>query len=88
MIFEYLNFALNCLAVFFLTIIFSFYRSSKYRIFDNKNFSKNFINSLFIGNSRSLVIELELVRIINPSDLKSNLPAKIKFLWGEEETMY
>ena len=51
MIFEYLNFALICLAVFFLTIIFSFYRSSRYRIFDNKNFSKNFFNSLFIGNS-------------------------------------
>ena len=49
MILEYLNFALVCLAVFFLTIIFSFYRSSRYRIFDNKNFSKNFFNSLFMN---------------------------------------
>ena len=40
MIFEYLNYALVCLLVLFLVIIFSFYRSSRYRIFDNKNFSK------------------------------------------------
>ena len=41
MIFEYLNFALICLIMFFLTIIFLFYRSSQYKIFDDKNFSKN-----------------------------------------------
>ena len=63
MIFEYLNFAFICLVVFFLTIIFSFYRSSKYRIFDNKNFSKNFINSLFIGNSSTITLKI-LLRLI------------------------
>lgn len=63
MIFEYLNFALNCLAVFFLTIIFSFYRSSRYRIFDNKNFSKNFFNRLFIGNSSTISLKI-LLRLI------------------------
>ncbi len=57
MIFEYLNFALICLALFFLTIIFSFYRSSQYKIFDNKNFSKNFYKNLFIGNSSAITLK-------------------------------
>ena len=63
MIFEYLNFALICLVLFFLTIIFSFYRSSQYKIFDNKNFSKNFFNNLFIGNSNTITLKI-LIRLI------------------------
>ena len=63
MIYEYLNFAVICLAVFFLTITFSFYRSSRYWIFDNKNFSKIFFNSLFIGNSSIIKLKI-LLRLI------------------------
>ena len=53
MIFEFLNFALICLTVFFVTLIFSFYRSTKYKIFDNRNFSKKLYQNLYIGNSRN-----------------------------------
>ena len=47
MIFEYLNFALICLTVFFVTLIFAFYRSTKYKIFDNRNFSKKLYQNLY-----------------------------------------
>ena len=57
MIFEYLNYALACLAVLFLIMIFSFYRSNQYMIFDNRNFSKKFYKNLFIGNSSSITIK-------------------------------
>ena len=57
MIFEYLNYALVCLVVLFVVIIFSFYRSNKYMIFDNRNFSKKFYKNLFIGNSGSIIIK-------------------------------
>ena len=57
MIFEYLNYALVCLMILFLTIIFSFYRLNQYIIFDNKNFSKKFYKNLFIGNSSSITIK-------------------------------
>ena len=57
MIFEYLNYALVCLVVLFVVIIFSFYRSNKYMIFDNRNFSKKFYKNLFIGNSGSILIK-------------------------------
>ena len=57
MILEYLNYATVCLTVLFLTIIFSFYRSNQYMIFDNKNFSKKFYKNLFIGNSSSIAIK-------------------------------
>ena len=82
MIFEYLNFALICLAVFFLTIIFSFYRSSKYRIFDNKNFSKNFFKNLFIGNSNTITLKTLLrligilILIISISGIKTGITVK------------
>ena len=48
MIFEYLNFALICLTVFFVTLIFAFYRSTKYKIFDNRNFSKKLYSIYFL----------------------------------------
>ena len=57
MIFEYLNFALICLTVFFVTLIFSFYRSTKYKIFDNRNFSKKLYQNLYIGNSETIAIK-------------------------------
>ena len=57
MSFEYLNYALVCLVVLFVVIIFSFYRSNKYMIFDNRNFSKKFYKNLFIGNSGSILIK-------------------------------
>jgi len=82
MIFEYLNFALICLVVFFLTIIFSFYRSSQYRIFDNKNFSKNFFNNLFIGNSNTITLKIFLrligilILIIAISGIKTGITVK------------
>ena len=57
MIFEYLNYALACLAVLFLIMIFSLYRSNQYMIFDNRNFSKKFYKNLFIGNSSSITIK-------------------------------
>ena len=57
MIFEFLNFALICLTVFFVTLIFSFYRSTKYKIFDNRNFSKKLYQNLYIGNSESIAIK-------------------------------
>ena len=82
MIFEYLNFALICLAVFFLTIIFLFYRSSQYIIFDNKNFSKNFFNNLFIGNSNKITLKIFLrligilSLIISISGIKTGVTVK------------
>jgi len=82
MIFEYLNFALICLAVFFLTIIFLFYRSSQYRIFDNKNFSKNIFNNLFIGNSNKITLKIFLrligilSLIISISGIKTGVTVK------------
>jgi len=82
MTFEYLNFALICLVVFFLTIIFSFYRSSQYRIFDNKNFSKNFFNNLFIGNSNTITLKIFLrligilILIIAISGIKTGITVK------------
>ena len=63
MILEYLNIALFCLGFFILTIVFSIYRSSKNIIFDNKNFSKNFFQNLFIGNTNSIKIK-KLLRYI------------------------
>ena len=57
MIFEFLNFALICLTVFFVTLIFSFYRSTKYKIFDNRNFSKKLYQNLYIGNSETIAIK-------------------------------
>ena len=63
MIFEYLNYALVCLVVLFLVIIFSFYRSNQYMIFDNRNFSKKFYKNLFIGNS-SLITTKTIFRYI------------------------
>ena len=57
MIFEFLNFALICLTVFFITLIFSFYRSTKYKIFDNRNFSKKLYQNLYIGNSETIAIK-------------------------------
>ena len=57
MIFEYLNFALICLTVFFVTLIFAFYRSTKYKIFDNRNFSKKLYQNLYIGNSETIAIK-------------------------------
>jgi len=57
MIFEFLNFALICLTVFFITLIFSFYRSTKYKIFDNRNFSKKLYQNLYIGNSEAIAIK-------------------------------
>ena len=57
MIFEFLNFAIICLTVFFVTLIFSFYRSTKYKIFDNRNFSKKLYQNLYIGNSEAIAIK-------------------------------
>ena len=57
MIFEFLNFALICLTVFFVTLIFAFYRSTKYKIFDNRNFSKKLYQNLYIGNSETIAIK-------------------------------
>ena len=57
MIFEFLNFAIICLTVFFVTLIFSFYRSTKYKIFDNRNFSKKLYQNLYIGNSETIAIK-------------------------------
>ena len=57
MIFEFLNFAFICLTVFFVTLIFSFYRSTKYKIFDNRNFSKKLYQNLYIGNSDTIAIK-------------------------------
>ena len=57
MIFEFLNFAIICLTVFFVTLIFSFYRSAKYKIFDNRNFSKKLYQNLYIGNSETIAIK-------------------------------
>ena len=57
MIFEYLNFALICLTIFFVTLIFAFYRSTKYKIFDNRNFSKKLYQNLYIGNSEAIAIK-------------------------------
>ena len=57
MIFEFLNFAVICLTVFFVTLIFSFYRSAKYKIFDNRNFSKKLYQNLYIGNSETIAIK-------------------------------
>ena len=63
MILEYLNIALFCLGFFIFTAVFSIYRSSKNIIFDNKNFSKNFFQNLFIGNTNSIKIK-KLLRYI------------------------
>ena len=79
MIFEFLNFAIICLTVFFVTLIFSFYRSTKYKIFDNRNFSKKLYQNLYIGNSETIAIKT-LIRylgilslVIAISGIKSNL---------------
>jgi len=82
MIFEYLNYAFVCLAVLFLVIIFSFYRSNQYMIFDNRNFSKKFYKNLFIGNSSSIKIKT-IIRylgilslVISISGIKTGITVK------------
>ena len=50
MILEHIEIALFCLIIFILSIIFYLYRSNKYKVFDNRNFSKNFFDKLFIGS--------------------------------------
>ena len=82
MIFEYLNYAFVCLAVLFLVIIFSFYRSNQYMIFDNRNFSKKFYKNLFIGNSSSIKIKTIirylgiLCLVISISGIKTGITVK------------
>mgnify|MGYP001400888477 FL=1 len=82
MIFEYLNYAFVCLAVLFLVIIFSFYRSNQYMIFDNRNFSKKFYKNLFIGNSSSITIKTIirylgiLCLVISISGIKTGITVK------------
>ena len=82
MIFEYLNYAFVCLAVLFLVVIFSFYRSNQYMIFDNRNFSKKFYKNLFIGNSSSITIKTIirylgiLCLVISISGIKTGITVK------------
>ena len=82
MIFEYLNYALVCLTVLFLTIIFSFYRSYQYMIFDNINFSKKFYKNLFIGNSTLIKIKTIirflgiLILVVAISGIKTGITVK------------
>ena len=82
MIFEYLNYALVCLVVLFLVIIFSFYRSNQYMIFDNRNFSKKFYKNLFIGNSSLITTKTIfrylgiLILVIAISGIKTGITVK------------
>ena len=82
MIFEYLNYALVCLVVLFVVIIFSFYRSNKYMIFDNRNFSKKFYKNLFIGNSSLITTKTIfrylgiLILVIAISGIKTGITVK------------
>ena len=63
MILEFLNIALFCFGFFILTVVFSLFRTSKNIIFDNKNFSKNFFQNLFIGNTNVIKIK-KLLRYV------------------------
>lgn len=54
MILEYLEIALFCLITFISSIILFLYRANKYKVFDNKNFSKNFFDKLFIGSDSNI----------------------------------
>ena len=63
MILEFLNIALFCFGFFILTVVFSLLRTSKNIIFDNKNFSKNFFQNLFIGNTNVIKIK-KLLRYV------------------------
>ena len=82
MIFEYLNYALVCLVVLFLVIIFSFYRANQYMIFDNRNFSKKFYKNLFIGNSNLITTKTIfrylgiLILVIAISGIKTGITVK------------
>ena len=54
MILEYLEIAQVCLITFISIILLFIYRSKKYKIFDDKNFSKNFFDKLFIGSDSNI----------------------------------
>ena len=54
MILEYLEIALFCLITFISSIILFLYRANKYKVFDDKNFSKNFFDKLFIGSDSNI----------------------------------
>ena len=67
MILEYLEIALFCLITFISSIILFLYRAYKYKVFDDKNFSKNFFDKLFIGSDSNIrfkmIIRLSLIHI-------------------------
>ena len=50
MILEFLNIALVCLGFFIINLIIYLFRSRYLKLFDNKNFSKNFLDKLYSGN--------------------------------------
>ena len=58
MILEYLEIAQVCLIAFISIIMLFIYRSMKYKIFDDKNFSKNFFDKLFIGSDSNLKFKI------------------------------
>ena len=58
MILEYLEIAQVCLIIFISIILLFIYRSMKYKIFDDKNFSKNFFDKLFIGSDSNLKFKI------------------------------
>ena len=60
MILEHIEIALFCLIIFILSIIFYLYRSNKYKVFDNRNFSKNFFDKLFIGSDSRIKFKMIL----------------------------
>jgi len=57
-ILEYLEIAQVCLIAFISIIMLFIYRSMKYKIFDDKNFSKNFFDKLFIGSDSNLKFKI------------------------------
>ena len=50
MILEFLDIALVCLAFFMINLIIYLFRSSYIKLFDNRNFSKDFVHRLYFGN--------------------------------------